>query len=180
MSVGLFRANMLLFINSILMNIRQTTLEDLDAVMDIYACAKAFMRSTGNLNQWDDSYPSRELIRQEICAGHSLVCENGQHEIVGTFCFIVGKDSTYLYIEDGGWLNDAPYAVVHRLAANGKEKGVFAACLRWCFGRHGNIRVDTHRDNLVMRHLLLKHGFRECGIIYTRNSPRIAFQKCEE
>jgi RimJ/RimL family protein N-acetyltransferase len=41
-----------------------------------------------------------------------------------------------------------------------------------------NIRIDTHRDNAIMQHLLEKNGFVKCGIIYVEDgSPRIAYQK---
>ncbi|HAC44342.1 MAG TPA: GNAT family N-acetyltransferase, partial [Paraprevotella xylaniphila] len=42
---------------------------------------------------------------------------------------------------------------------------------------HHNLRADTHADNLIMQKLLKANGFHECGIIYTRESPRIAYQK---
>lgn len=42
--------------------------------------------------------------------------------MVGTFCFIVGEDPTYAVIDNGKWLNDAPYGVIHRMASNGKRK----------------------------------------------------------
>ena len=43
--------------------------------------------------------------------------------------------------------------------------------------RCGNIRVDTHRDNKVMQHILTKQGFQRCGIIYVKNgTERIAYQ----
>lgn len=41
-----------------------------------------------------------------------------------------------------------------------------------------NIRVDTHKDNLVMQHILKKRGFRRCGIIYVKDgTERIAYQR---
>lgn len=41
-----------------------------------------------------------------------------------------------------------------------------------------NIRVDTHKDNLVMQHILEKRGFRRCGIIYVKDgTERIAYQR---
>ena len=36
----------------------------------------------------------KELISNEIKASHSFVCENGQGELVGTFCYIEGIDPT--------------------------------------------------------------------------------------
>lgn len=158
--------------------IRPAGLEDLPLVMEIYDYARAFMRANGNVTQWVNGYPSEELIRQEIQDGHSFVCTDGDGEIVGTFCFILGDDPTYQQIYDGAWLNDEPYGVIHRMGTNGRRKGIAEACLNWSFQQSVNIRVDTHRDNLVMQHILEKNGFKRCGIIYVRDgTERIAYQK---
>jgi len=159
------------------MRISATEPKDLPIVMNIYDYARTFMRANGNTTQWMDGYPSETLIRQEIEDGHSFVCTDEQGEILGTFCFILGEDPTYQHIYDGAWLNDEPYGVIHRMATSGKQRGVSEACLDWCFQRCGNIRVDTHRDNKVMQHILTKHGFQRCGIIYVKNgTERIAYQ----
>ena len=48
---------------------------------------------------------------------------------------------------------------------------------RFCLGLCGNIRIDTHRDNRTMRHLIEKSGFARCGLIHVEDgSPRIAYQ----
>ena len=160
------------------MKIRPTELKDLPRVMEIYDYARAFMRANGNVTQWIDGYPSEALIRQEVEEEHSFVCIDEQGEIVGTFCFILGDDPTYLRIYDGAWLSDEPYGVIHRMATGGNRKGVAKACLDWCFERCGNIRVDTHRDNKVMQHILTKYGFQACGIIFVKNgTERIAYQR---
>lgn len=160
------------------MIIRPTELKDLPLVMGIYEYARSFMRANGNATQWVNGYPSEELIRQEIEDNHSFVCIGEQGEIAGTFCFILGDDPTYRQIYEGAWLNDAPYGVIHRMATNGKQKGVADACFDWCMEQSDNIRVDTHKDNLVMQHILEKHGFRRCGIIYVRDgTERIAYQR---
>ena len=42
---------------------------------------------------------------------------------------------------------------------------------------YGNIRIDTHRDNLVMQHLLADEGFSYCGVIHCwSGDERLAFQ----
>lgn len=161
-----------------MMKIRPAELKDLPLVMEIYEYARAFMRATGNATQWIDGYPSEAFILREIEEGHSFVCTDEQGKILGTFCFIRGDDPTYQSIYEGNWLNDEPYGVVHRLATNGRKKGVAATCLNWCFQRTPNVRVDTHRDNKVMRHILEKYGFQPCGLIYVKNgTERIAYQK---
>lgn len=144
--------------------------------MPIYDYARIFMQEHGNGNQWINGYPSVELITNEINAGHSFVCEDEQGEIVGTFCYIEGVDPTYLKIYEGEWLNDEPYAVIHRIASGGKRKGISTECLRWAFTQYDNIRIDTHRDNSVMHNLLKKNNFTPCGIIYLLNgAERIAY-----
>lgn len=162
------------------MNIRVATPHDLKDLMAIFDYARRFMQANGNPNQWINGYPAEDFILQEIEDGHCYACESEDDEIVGTFCFIMGNDPTYTYIEDGEWLNEEPYAVIHRMASNGKVKGISDECLKWCFSQCKNIRVDTHHDNLVMQNILIKNGFKRCGIIYVKNgTPRIAFQKAE-
>lgn len=158
------------------MIIRPTTMEDWDAVQEIYAYAREQMRQNGNPTQWGDNRPLEGSIRQDIEAGnHYVVDHDGQ--IVGVFAFVLGEDPTYAVIE-GAWLNDKPYGTLHKVASNGKASGVLACCLNFCEQQTANVRVDTHRDNAVMRHLLQKYGYHECGIIYVDDgTPRIAYQK---
>ena len=38
------------------------------------------------------------------------------------------------------------------------------------------IRIDTHHDNCIMKHILTKDGFTECGVIYLEcGDPRDAY-----
>lgn len=159
------------------MEIRNTILEDLDAVLDIYDKAKQYMRENGNLNQWVNGYPSRELVTTDINKGISYVCIDN-NEIVATFCYIPGIDPTYIHIYEGSWLNDEPYSVIHRIASISHQKGVATYCLDWCFKQCNNLRIDTHRDNIIMQKLVLKNGFQYCGIIYLADGDeRLAYQK---
>ncbi|MDR0893456.1 MAG: GNAT family N-acetyltransferase [Mediterranea sp.] len=162
-----------------MVTIRPTTLADLPAVMEAYDYGRALMRRQGNTVQWVNGYPAEALVRSEIAAGHSFVCVAAEsNELLGTFCFILGEDPTYLRIDDGVWLNNAPYGVVHRLATNGRQPGIARACFDWCAQRCPNLRADTHEANLTMRHALEKYGFIRCGIIYVADgTPRIAYQK---
>lgn len=160
------------------MHIRPAHPNDIDALMAIFDAARRFMEKQGNPNQWINGYPAREFILQEITDGHCFVCETANKEVVGTFCFILGDDPTYAYIEEGEWCNHEPYAVIHRMASSGKVRGIADECMKWCFDHCRNIRVDTHQDNIVMQNIFIKHGFKRCGIIYVKNgTPRIAFQK---
>ena len=159
------------------MNIRPTTHADIDALLAIFAYARKQMAADGNPTQWGDGYPSREQLEHDIQRGVSYVVEhNGQP--FATFVFIIGEDPTYAYIEDGQWLDDIlSYGTIHRIASNGKQRGIFHVVLNWCLAQCNNIRIDTHKDNKRMIHLIEQAQFTRCGIIYTRNnSPRIAYQ----
>ena len=159
------------------MNIRPTTHADIDALLAIFAHARAQMIADGNSTQWDDGYPSREQLMSDIQRGVSYIVEHNGHPCA-TFVFIIGEDPTYAYIEDGQWLDDTLlYGTIHRIASNGQERGIFPFVLNWCSAQCGNIRIDTHKDNKRMIHLIEQAHFQRCGIIYTRNnSPRIAYQ----
>lgn len=162
-----------------MIEIRKTKPTEIDALMDIFEQAKRIMRKDGNMRQWTGNYPSRELIGKDIEQGHSYVCIGAGGEIVGTFAFILGDDPTYARIYEGEWLdNTLPYGTIHRLAGTEQGKGIAAACLQWCQDRTDSLRADTHRDNRILQHILQKHGFHYCGIIYLANGDeRLAFQK---
>lgn len=157
------------------LTIRKAVDNDLDTLMGIFDIAKQYMVAHGNPNQWIQGYPSAELIRQQIEQGWCYVCMSGE-VITATFCFIPGPDPTYGHIE-GEWLSDRPYYVVHRIASNGQVKGILECCLKWCRERCRSLRIDTHRDNYPMQHLLRKNGFHYCGVIRVANgTERLAYQ----
>ena len=61
------------------MTIRPTTYADIDALMAIFAHARAQMAADGNPTQWGDGYPSRKQIESDIQRGVSYIVEhNGQ------------------------------------------------------------------------------------------------------
>ena len=164
------------------MHIRKTTEHDFERVMEIYAYAREFMKNHGNPNQWGPTnWPPAELIHRDIAIGNSFVCVNDRGCVIGTFYYIFGDDieRTYREITDGAWSDPSPYGVVHRLAADGSEKGTGAFCLNWAYEKSGHLRIDTHGDNTVMQSLLKKLGFVHCGTIYVEEDtyPRLAFEK---
>lgn len=159
------------------MYVRRSNMEDIPAMMELYAQARVFMRENGNPNQWDDSYPSRELLEKDIAFGNSYIVEDDEKNLAATFAFIKGEDPTYYGIENGAWLNYEPYGTIHRLAGNTSYHGIASGCISWCKSQIGNLRADTHEDNKIMQHLLEKNGFVRCGIIHLANgAPRIAYQ----
>lgn len=161
-----------------MVNIRPARAGDLEAMLAVYACARDFMARTGNPRQWADGYPKRELLEEDIARGRSYVMEGEDGAVHAVFFYAPGPDPTYAVIEDGAWLNDEPYGVIHRIAGDGQLKGVLSAAVAFCRARCSNLRIDTHHDNVVMQRALEKAGFVRCGVIYLENGdPRIAYQK---
>lgn len=158
------------------MTIRKSTLEDIPRMQQIFAIARKFMAATGNPNQWAESYPSYEQLTADINSGNSYVCLNND-ELVATFVLRGGIDPTYDIIYEGAWPNNNPYATIHRIASSGVVKGIFSIAMEYALQHYHTIRIDTHRDNKVMQHAILKAGFKYCGIIHCWNGDeRMAYQ----
>ena len=160
------------------MIVRQAAAADVPAIMTVLEAARGIMRASGNPSQWPDGYPTLSMIEGDLSRGVGHVFE-ADGTIAGYFACIPGPDPTYGYIEGGAWLEDTlPYYVVHRIASYPHVHGIFAGIIDFVSGLTNNIRIDTHRDNKIMQHLLERHGFSYCGVIYLLNgSPRLAYQR---
>lgn len=159
------------------MEIRRARMDEIDKIMDMYAAGRQFMREHGNAGQWVGGYPQRNIVETDCAAGRLYLCEeNG--EAAAVFMYMFENDPYYDRIENGEWLNDRPYGVIHRIVSLGNVKGAASFCMRWGFEQCHNLKIDTHENNLPMQGMLKKNGFTRCGTIYIADgSPRIAFQK---
>ena len=155
--------------------IRRANKNDLISIMPIYEAAKMKMRADGNMHQWSDKYPDEETLLADIARGELyLACEDD--EIYGVFMLSFSGEETYKEIH-GAWLNDEPYAVIHRIASLGKGKKLLKDAIDFAFDKTNNIRIDTHEDNNIMRSLLNKLGFIYTGIIHLKSGDeRRAYQ----
>ena len=157
--------------------IRIATEQDLPRILELIEYGRQKMRQMGNIEQWTNGNPNAELFVEDIRQGNSYVVEEGG-VAVATFAFVEGPDITYRNIYNGKWVDDErPYFVVHRMASMPGVHGIFNDVLDYCFKHTGNIRIDTHRQNQLMRHALEKYGFAYCGIIYLLDgAERQAYQ----
>ena len=158
--------------------IREAKPTDMAAIMQVMNAAKRIMRQSGNMHQWGDGYPSEAIIFSDIEKNGGFVIEEA-NKVIGYFAFLPSPEPTYSKIYDGNWLDDEkPYHVVHRIASLPDVHGIFSSIMDFSFAHDNNIRIDTHRDNKIMRHNIEKHGFTYCGIIYLANGDeRLAYQK---
>ncbi|MGI6755329.1 MAG: GNAT family N-acetyltransferase [Atopobiaceae bacterium] len=161
------------------MKIRKADASEVELCASIYETARGFMRANGNHEQWTGGYPSIKDAQQDFDRGNLYVCEE-DGQVLACFTFHPGPDPAYAIIEDGSWVNDAPYWVLHRIAVGVQGKGVGTYCLTWLKEHQSNIRADTHELNTAMQAVFKKCGFVRCGIIYTKDgAPRVSFQYVE-
>ena len=156
--------------------IRKAVSEDLEQILTVLSAAKAFMVKTGNAAQWEPGYPDT-VISGDIAAGNCYVEEEGG-TIHGVFVCIPGDDPTYRVIENGRWLNDRPYATIHRAGSDGALPGFFGRCLAFCRTLCPDLRADTHEANRPMRRCLERAGFVYTGVITVADgTPRRAYER---
>ncbi len=160
------------------MTLRTATEADIPAIMKVLEAGRSIMLASGNLHQWPEGYPTREMVLRDIGPGYGKVMEEGGR-IVAYFACIPSPDPTYAVIEGGKWLDDEkPYYVIHRIASYPEAHGVFRTLMEYLEGVTDNVRIDTHKDNKIMQHNLAKYGFQYCGIIYIASgAERLAYQR---
>ncbi|MDR2979235.1 MAG: GNAT family N-acetyltransferase [Bacteroidales bacterium] len=164
---------------------RPATPGDLSAIMPLIADAQRFLRSMG-VDQWQNGYPSEEIIRQDIERknGYVLTVAEG---IIAFATVIFSEEPTYQIIYEGTWLSDSEYGVIHRMAVADahKRKRVGESMFRFiekmaCERQISSMRIDTHEDNIPMQRLIRKTGYAYCGVIYLADgNKRLAFQKTD-
>ena len=92
--------------------IRKAEKNELDVILAVYDKARAFMRSNGNMNQWINGYPSRDILEKDIENGNLFVLYDDS-SVYGVFMFRKGHDRTYDIIRDGSWMDGSEYGVIH-------------------------------------------------------------------
>lgn len=160
---------------------RPAITDDLDRIWEIILQAKQQMYREKK-HQWDESYPSRQIIMDDINRHYGYVlCVNDV--VIAYAAVIFDGEPAYNHIE-GEWLSNEKYVVVHRLAVADemKQKGI----ARLFFDKTENLakqkglksfKVDTNYDNFYMQKLLNKCGFTLCGNIFYEKGSRMAYEK---
>ena len=142
-------------------------------------------RGGGFVIEMDEISPRASLGRDDnvvVPNEGSFVISSGaeggvEKSLVAYFALLPSPEPTYDYI-DGAWLTDAPYGVIHRMASYPDVHGIFSAVIDYAASRYSHLRIDTHRDNRIMQHLIEKHGFTYCGIIWLEDgTERLAYER---
>ena len=158
--------------------------EDVPAIMTLVEAAVRRLAAMG-VDQWQDGYPNRGRIEQDVAEGIGYVIEEADRVVAYGAVIFTGEEA-YRAI-DGRWLTDEEnYVVVHRMCiaeevvGHGFGRRFMEAAEQFSRGRVQSFRVDTHADNRVMQSLLPRLGFTRCGTIRIDGRPFEAFEKIIE
>lgn len=168
------------------MEIRKSFISDLPQLEAIFEEARKTIAELG-INQWQNGYPSPEVIKSDVAKGESYAVEISGN-IVGTFVMILSGEPTYDKIYQGAWKSgneNREYLTIHRVAISvaSRGSGISGEIIKYAenFAKENGknaIRIDTHEGNVVMRRMLEKHGFSYCGVIYLESGEgRVAYEK---
>ncbi len=165
------------------MEFRSACKSDIDEIMDIIKIAQKHFKDNG-IDQWQNNYPNHQVIEKDIENKSSYVLIEDEI-VVGTVMLSFDGEETYSTIYEGEWLSHGEHAVIHRIAIDFNRKGTglasnfMAEIEKLCKDKGINsIKVDTHRANIAMQRLLLKNGYKQCGIIYLKDkNERLGFEK---
>ena len=150
--------------------INKATLGDFSIVIGIIEQGKSKMIKSGN-------YPALDTVKCDILLGDCYLLFEGDKPIA-TFVFKSGPEPTYLRIDNGRWLDNQSYYVIHRVASVEGVHGVMSDIIAYCSSFTSSIRIDTHADNRPMLAALARLDFSYCGIIYLENgTSRLAYQR---
>jgi RimJ/RimL family protein N-acetyltransferase len=162
-------------------NFRKATISDIPIIWEIIFNAILRRKREGS-NQWQDGYPNKGIIRNDIDngVGHLIIHDE---EIVGYCAILINDEPEYDHIQ-GKWLTNDDYVVFHRLAICNKHLGkgiakkVFKLVEQYALEKKINsIKADTNFDNQPMLRIFGKMDYSYCGEVFFRGSPRRAFEK---
>ena len=163
--------------------IRRAVISDLPAIRTNFEIARETMAAHGNPTQWGTTRPLDSLVVEDVRAGRCMLLVDhvgGSERVLAQFSTCLGANPSYARI-DGAWLDDEPYATMHRIASSGTARHCAQDCLEWMLDEYGNVRADTHENNHAMQHILAAMGFHRCGLITLQgrasDAMRIAYQR---
>lgn len=148
--------------------LRKAKNTELEKIVIIIEDGREFLRQQ-RINQWQHGSPSKETIEQDIKEQTSYVYEIDRNIVATAMLNNYDRDyENYPTL----WSKCDNYLVIHRIATikNKRNQGVGRQFLSAIveFAKKENIdyiRIDTHKDNKIMRKFLSNFGFVELGEI---------------
>ncbi len=163
------------------MNISSASPADIDTVMDLIRKAVKAMNDSG-LHQWNDEYPNREIITEDIAAKNLYKYINDEKTIAG---IIVLNEQYFPDYDNLTWeINDPEILVVHRLCIHPEyqKQGIARKLMLFAEdlavkNHYKSIRLDTSVLNKAALSLYDGMGYRRVGIVHFRAGDFQCFEK---
>lgn len=163
------------------MLIRRARIEDIPSILSIVRSAQLSLCELG-IDQWQDGYPSREVIEHDIANGVGYVACMEDETVVGYEAVVLSGEETYKQLPDKAWHTSDRYVVVHRLCVLREccRRGIAVELMHFAAKRAmendiHDFRIDTHRGNVRMLAMMQRLGFEHCGRISYESGEREAF-----
>ena len=167
------------------MIIKKVNITEIEVVMSIISEAIKLLGKTSL--QWQQGYPNEEVMKIDISNGYCYGAFDKNH-LIGIITLKKGIDENYIDI-DGNWsipLSDNDLQI-HRIAVkedyHGKKIGDLLIKFAIKKAKEDNctsIKVDTHRVNYPMQHILINNQFSYAGIITLKkdeiDNTRLAYE----
>ncbi|WP_171011339.1 GNAT family N-acetyltransferase [Haloimpatiens lingqiaonensis] len=165
------------------MEIVQASISDLKEIMCLIKNCVKKMNEEGS-NQWDESYPNEQVIKEDISSGY-LFAAKFNDKIIGIVVLNHIEAKEY---SDINWTDSqGKIMVIHRMAVDihWQRKGVAKAlmCFSENFARNNkftSIRTDTYIENEKMQSMFKNLGYKKVGQVFFNNGkikPFICFEK---
>ena len=160
---------------------RKAITADAESIWQILQDAIQRRKADGS-NQWQDGYPNPAVVNADIEkeAGYVLLEEN---KIIGYVSIMINDEPEYARLQ-GEWLTNGDFVLFHRvaIAASHLGKGLAQELFYRIedFAKENgiqSIKADTNFDNYAMLRIFEKLGYKYCGQVTFRGSPRKAFEK---
>lgn len=134
-----------------------------------------------NIDQWDELYPSDELIRDDIESGHAF----GLYEDAKLVGYIVTDEACVKEYESVPWMiSSDKILMLHRLCVNpayqnrGFAKALLVHAEEWARSRgYGAIRLDVFKKNKIIQYLVEGLAYEFRGDITLRKGTFRCYEK---
>lgn len=163
------------------MPIRQGKAEDVSSIMEIIKEAAKDMDSKG-IFQWDEIYPTEDVIRQDISDNNLYVYCSHDGNIQAIIVLNEFYDKEY---EDLTWdYNSGKHLIIHRLCVHPKYQGMHTAHKLIDFAEdfakkhsYTSIRLDAFIPNKRACGMYDRLGYVKRGIVKFRKGDFYCYEK---
>ena len=151
-------------------------ISEIDAILQLTKACSKHMRDNG-IDQWDEDYPDREIILQDLRT-KTLFAYREQNEVIGIVVINERQDEEYEEIQWSTCKNDKNL-VVHRLAVHPDKQGkgigrvLMDYAEKWAkINNYDAIRLDTYSQNRRNQRFYLNRGYKELGSVFLKYKKR--------